>query len=403
MSLRRFRGQLDVVDSVLVGAALVFAITAPLYVGGYWAHTLLVQVFWYGIAASSLIFLSAYAGMVSLAQVSLYGIAGYTLANLVTTAEVSKGLHLGWNPWAGIVLAIVVTTAIGLLLGAVASRSAGIYFLMITLAFGVLANTFFGQVTLLSGFSGIGQIDQYTPGVIDAPAHPNRLYYIALVASVLVYVMTRYLTRTPFGIALQGVRDDPVRMTSLGYNVPLHRTVLARYALGFAEAVHHLLQVFPVQFDPAPSHQSQPICLRQEFRISAAVSVSPSSVTSILKSSSASCPNPDGGLLPTVPVTRGRGGRFPRHTAGIRTTTPAASSSGTSLRSCSASSGDHRKGWKISPASTIAFSHGHASAARCTGRSSERRRSLLDAPAYSRNACPSGRCCALACAESRVV
>ena len=57
--------------------------------------------------------------------------------------------------------------------------------------------------------------------------------------------------------------------------------------------------------------------------ISAAVSVSPSSVTSMWKSSRASWPIPEGGLPPTVPVTRGRGGRLPRHAAGIRTTTPA--------------------------------------------------------------------------------
>src|SRR5206468_13011507 len=40
----------------------------------------------------------------------------------------------------------------------------------------------------------------------------------------------RYVARTPFGIALQGIRDDPVRMSALGYNVRLHRT------LGFALA-----------------------------------------------------------------------------------------------------------------------------------------------------------------------
>jgi branched-chain amino acid transport system permease protein len=47
---------------------------------------------------------------------------------------------------------------------------------------------------------------------------------------VLVYLALRYVARTPFGIALQGIRDDPVRMSALGYNVRLHRT------LGFALA-----------------------------------------------------------------------------------------------------------------------------------------------------------------------
>jgi branched-chain amino acid transport system permease protein len=56
------------------------------------------------------------------------------------------------------------------------------------------------------------------------------MYYFMLVVSVLLYLGLRYLSRTAFGLALQGVRDDPVRMAALGYNVRLHRT------LGFAIA-----------------------------------------------------------------------------------------------------------------------------------------------------------------------
>jgi branched-chain amino acid transport system permease protein len=220
---------LQSIEYAIVAAALIVAILGERAVGGYFAHQLLINVFWYAIAAASLIFLSAYGGMVSLAQVAFYGISAFVLGNTVTTGAV-KGLHLGYSPWAGIALAISITTALGLILGAVASRSAGIYFLMITLAFGVLANTFFGSVTLLSGFSGINGLQLTAPSIIgNTVDHPDRLYYVALVASVLVYAVIRYLIRTPFGITLQGIRDDPVRMASLGYNVALHRTL----AMGF--------------------------------------------------------------------------------------------------------------------------------------------------------------------------
>lgn len=220
---------LDGAEILIVVGALVVAVLGYRAVGNYFAHALLINVFWYGIAAASLIFLSAYGGMVSLAQVSLYGISAFVLGNTVTSGDV-KGLHLGYDPWIGIVLAISITTGIGLLLGAVASRSAGIYFLMITLAFAVLTSTFFGSVTILSGFSGISGMELTAPSVVgNTVAHPDRLYYIALVASLLVYASIKYLIRTPFGITLQGIRDDPVRMASLGYNVPLHRTL----AMGF--------------------------------------------------------------------------------------------------------------------------------------------------------------------------
>jgi branched-chain amino acid transport system permease protein len=200
----------------------------------YWTHQILIQTFIFGAAAASLIFLSAYGGMVSLAQSAMFGIAGIILGNLATKGGpggTSKGLHLGWDPTVALIVAIVLTTVIGLIGGAVASRSAGIYFLMITLTYSVIATYVLGQVTKISGFSGIGGINRYTPGWIgDLLAHPNRLYYIALGVTLFAYVVIRYLVRTPFGLSLQGVRDEPIRMASLGYNVPLHRTL----AFGFA-------------------------------------------------------------------------------------------------------------------------------------------------------------------------
>jgi len=205
--------------------ALVLVALGPLVFSAYWVSFILTQTFWLGIAATSMIFLSAYGGMVSLGQVGIYGVAGIVLGNVVTTGQV-KGLHLGWNPWLGVVIGIAIATVAGVLLGALASRSTGIYFLMLTLTFGVLIYYFFSSVTSFSGFSGISGIQGHTPHVVGDPtSDPNRLYYIALVAAFLVYVAVRYLVRTPFGLSLQGIRDDPVRMASLGYNVPLHRAL----------------------------------------------------------------------------------------------------------------------------------------------------------------------------------
>ena len=96
----------------------------------FFVNTILTQALFLGVAASSLIFLSAYGGMVSLAQVAIFGIAGFAVGNAVTNGN-SKGLNLGWNPWWGVLLGIAVATLVAFLLGALASRSAGIYFLMI--------------------------------------------------------------------------------------------------------------------------------------------------------------------------------------------------------------------------------------------------------------------------------
>ncbi len=214
------------------GAVLVLvAIFAPLIFSNFWISALLTQMLFLGILASTLILLSAYGGMVSLAQVALYGIAAFAVGNLTTTGN-TKGLNLGWTPLAAVPVAIAVTILVGLVFGFLARRSLGIYFLMITLTFSVIANLFFGQVTTLSGFGGISGIP--TPGFLgNVGQHPARLYFLALVLALLAYVLLRYIARTPFGLTLQGIRDDPLRMSSLGYNVSLHRTL----AFGFASAI----------------------------------------------------------------------------------------------------------------------------------------------------------------------
>ena len=238
------------VERGIAVGALVLAALGPLIFNDYWVNFILTQTFLIGIAAASLIFLSAYGGMISLAQVALYGIAGFALGNMVTQAE-AKGLNLGWDPWLSVVLAILITTAIGLIFGAVAARSLGIYFLMITLTFAVIVTYFFGQVTEVSGFSGISGIAKYAPDLVGGGSDRTRLYYTALILAVLVYVLIRFVLKTPFGFALQGIRDDPIRMSSLGYNVPLHRTLAFGLAAFFASLSGILYVWWNGQIDPA--------------------------------------------------------------------------------------------------------------------------------------------------------
>ncbi len=202
------------------GLALVLVLAlAPLLFSDFYLSAVITKALWLGIAAASLIFLAGYVGMISLGQVGLYGIAGFTMANLVTA---DGGSPIAWNPWLGALAGILVCTGVGLFFGAIASRSYGIYFLMITLAFAVITFLFFGQVTPLSGFGGVNNVDR--PDVVSNPVtDPANLFYIALGTAAAVYLLIRYLGRTPFGLALQGVRDDPSRMRALGYNVPLLR------------------------------------------------------------------------------------------------------------------------------------------------------------------------------------
>jgi branched-chain amino acid transport system permease protein len=231
----------------VAGAALTLAVLAPLLFSTYTVDQLLTDTLILGIVAMSLVFLASYGGMVSLAQTALFGIAGFVVGNMTTTD--TKGLILGYSPWIGILPAILIATALGLVYGGLAARSTGIYFLMITLTYSVIANLTFGQVERISGFGGISGI--VPPSIIGTTdQHPHRLYYLSLVIALLLYALVRYLIRTPFGIALQGVRDEPVRMSSLGYSVVLLRTLAFTFGAFMASTAGVLFVWWNGHVDP---------------------------------------------------------------------------------------------------------------------------------------------------------
>ena len=240
---------------VALGALVLFLVGAPSVFDSFTLSQILTKALWLGIAAASLIFLSSYGGMISLGQTGIYAVAGFTMANLVHAAN---GRHLGWDPIAATAAGIAVATVFGLLCGAIAARSYGIYFLMITLAISVIVFYFFAQVTALSGYGGIRSVTP--PALIGNPvANPVPLYYAALVASVLVYAGIRYLARTPFGLALQGIRDDPARMQALGFNVALHRA-LAFGVGAFIASIAGILSVwYTTQISPGGINLAQTI------------------------------------------------------------------------------------------------------------------------------------------------
>ncbi len=242
---------------LLIAVVVGLAALAPLVFTEFFLSVILTKSLWLGIAAASLIFLSAYGGMVSLAQVGLYGIAGMAYANLVAA---DGGLDIAWSPWLAVLGAIAIATLAGFAFGTIAARSEGIYFLMITLAFAVLVYYFFSQVTELSGFGGVNNYER--PALVGNPGlNPEPLYYVTLGASVLVFLGLRYVSRAPFGLALQGLRDEPARMRALGFDVTRHRTL----AFTLAAAVAGIAGVLSVWYNPSVSPGS--INLEQTINI----------------------------------------------------------------------------------------------------------------------------------------
>ena len=192
----------------------------------------LVQIFGWsfmlGTIALSLMFLAGYGGMVSLAQMTIAGFAGYMVAIFGVSGLAT--LSIGWPWWLATPMALVLAMISGAIIGALAVRTEGIYTIMITLA---IAAAFFyftnENYALFNGHTGINSVP--TPqflGVDWKDAIP--FYYLTLGVAVLCCWAVAYVGRAPFGLALQGIRDNPRRMAALGFNVYAHRVAAYVFA-----------------------------------------------------------------------------------------------------------------------------------------------------------------------------
>jgi branched-chain amino acid transport system permease protein len=191
-----------------------------------------------GMIALSLSFLAGYGGMVSLAQMTVAGIAGYAMA--VFGHSSSAEISLGWPWWLAVPIAILIAMLSSALIGWLSVRTEGIYTIMITLAIGVAFYYLVLQnYSVFNGFQGLRELKPPTLFGIQW-RDPVPFYALTLVCALAAYFLVAYVVRSPFGIALQGIRDNPRRMGALGFAVVSHR--VAAYALsGLIAAVGGIL------------------------------------------------------------------------------------------------------------------------------------------------------------------
>jgi len=216
----------------------LFVLVFPFVATPFFTFQVASQSLVLGLIALSLSFLAGYGGMVSLAQMTVAGIAGYGIAVLGTSS--SAEISLGWPWWVAVPVAITVAVVCATLIGWLSVRTEGIYTIMITLAIGVAFYYLVLQnYSVFNGFQGLRELKPPTVFGVDWRA-PLPYYFLTLFWSMAGYFLVRYIVRAPFGIALQGIRDNPRRMEALGFHVVAHR--VAAYALsGLIAAVGGVL------------------------------------------------------------------------------------------------------------------------------------------------------------------
>jgi branched-chain amino acid transport system permease protein len=192
----------------------VVLLVGPLLMTPYWTG-LLTQIVILGLLAMSLDVLLGYTGLPSLGHAGFFGVAAYGVGILSTTYQADV-----WTSAAGGLLTGLVLAA---LFGLFVSHVRDVYFLMITLALGmVLWGLSYRWIPMTGGDNGISGIPRLEAHLGLPTTGPVPFYYVALLVLAASSVLMVLLVRSPFGLTLRGIRENERRMRSLGFNTWLH-------------------------------------------------------------------------------------------------------------------------------------------------------------------------------------
>ncbi len=203
---------------VLLGLAVALPFVAPGYYVQFASKAVLMAML-----ALSLNLVVGYGGMVSMCHAAFFGLSGYMLGFM--TAD-----DAGASVWLALPAAVLVVAAI---IGALSLRTRGIYFIMVTLAFGEMLFYLFHDTKIGGGSDGLYIYfkPEFAIGglVLLDLENARTFYYVALGGLVGAALLVQALVRSPFGHALAAARDNERRALSLGF--PVFRIRLLAFVL----------------------------------------------------------------------------------------------------------------------------------------------------------------------------
>lgn len=198
----------------ILAVLAILLVAGPLFLSSYWVG-LLTQIAILAILAMSLDVLLGYTGLPSLGHAAFFGVAAYAVAVLSTAYRADF--------WICVVGAILIGTALAAVFGVIVSHVRDVYFLMITLALGmVLWGLSYRWIPVTGGDNGISGIPNLLVHAGLPLAGPVAFYYLTLLVSLACAGSMALLVQSPFGLTLRGIRENEGRMKSLGFNTWLH-------------------------------------------------------------------------------------------------------------------------------------------------------------------------------------
>jgi branched-chain amino acid transport system permease protein len=200
--------------------------------------TILVEALIFGLFAMSLDLLVGYCRLYSFGHAAAYGLGAYSYGLILT--------HVHLPLPAGILLAVAVTILVAVPIAWICTRSTGVSFAMLTLAFAQLGYAMlfrFRDVT--GGSDGLVGIPRLAgPFGIDWFQSKLGYYYLVLLCLLGSYLLCRAIVRSPFGAVLAGIRENEAKTVALGYNTRAYKIATVVLAYGFGGLAGALYAAF---------------------------------------------------------------------------------------------------------------------------------------------------------------
>ena len=185
---------------------------------------LVLRVMILGIAAMSLDLILGYGALISFGHAAFLGIGAYAVGILMS--------HGVGDAFVQLAAALAASALFALVTGAISLRTKGVYFIMITLAFGQML---YFLATSLAAYGGDDGMTLPRKSLVLGTrilGEGHTFYYVVLACLVGAYLLCRAIVASRFGRVLRGTRENPVRMQAIGFNPLAYQ--LAAYVIAGA-------------------------------------------------------------------------------------------------------------------------------------------------------------------------
>jgi branched-chain amino acid transport system permease protein len=214
-ALRQWPAQ-DLVPLIIFVVFALVPIFAGLGAEIYVLH-LVARVMIFAIATLALDLIVGYGALVSFGHAAFVGLGAYAVGILA-----AHGIN---EVLLALPLAVATAALFALATGIVCLRTKGVYFIMITLAFGQMVFFTASSLAPYGGDDGMPIRMRDTLFGLPVLRNDRALYYVALACLVGAYLLCRGIVGSRFGRVLRGARENPTRMAAIGFEVMRYQLI----------------------------------------------------------------------------------------------------------------------------------------------------------------------------------